>query len=719
MKRFTFVVLSILCSTAVLWAQKKKISVEEIWKDYKFFAKSAVGFNFMQNGMYYTRLEGYQQPQINEYNISSGKQTRSIYTANAGTRLSGYSFSEDEQKILLEIDAEKIYRYSSKANFSVYDIATKKSKPLSKGGKQRYATFNPSADKVAFVRENNIFYKDLETEEEVQITKDGKFNEIINGATDWVYEEEFAIDKAFFWSPDGKKIAFLRFDESAVKQFTMTYYYNELYPTPSTFKYPKAGEKNAKVSVHIYDLDKKEILNVDVKGEEDQYIPRLRWTPKGQLCVYRMNRHQNDLTLLLVNPKNGKTSTLLQESNKYFIDINDHLTFLKNGDFVWLSEKDGYNHIYLYSKKGKEKLQLTKGAWDVTDFYGVDVKNQRVYFQAAAEKSVNREVYWVSLEGGDMQKLSKQEGVNSAEFSSTFEFYINHHSTATVPPVHAVYKTATNEEVRIIEDNKALKDLIATYDLGEHKYFSFKNRDGIELNGWMMLPPGFDENKEYPVFMYVYGGPSAPTARNRWDNSNHMWFRMLTQQGYIVVTVDNRGTEPRGEAFRKATYMQLGKYEALDQIDAAKHLASLKYVDGDRIGIFGWSFGGYLSSLCLAKGADVFKMAIAVAPVTNWKWYDTIYTERYMRTPAENNDGYENNSPINFADRIKGKYLLVHGFADDNVHFQHAAEMARVLVENNIEFDQMFYPNKNHGIYGGMTRLHLYNKMTSFIQEHL
>jgi dipeptidyl-peptidase-4 len=711
--------ISLLFVLGVVFAQKKQIQVEEIWKEYKFFAKPAVGFNFMNNGLYYSRLEGYQQPQINEYNINSGKQTRSIYTADAGTRLSGYSFSADEKKILLEIDAEKIYRYSSKANFSIYDVDAKKSSPLSEGGKQRYATFNPAADKVAFVRENNLFYKDLESEEEIQITKDGKFNAIINGATDWVYEEEFAIDKAFFWSPDGSKIAFLRFDESEVKQFTMTYYMNNLYPDPSTFKYPKAGEKNAKVSVHIYDLKKKEILDVDVKGDKDQYIPRLKWTPKGQLCVYRMNRHQNELTLLLVNPKNGKTSELLKEKNEYFIDINDHLTFLNNGDFVWLSEKDGFNHIYLYNKKGKVKTQLTKGEWDVTDFYGVDAKNERIYFQAAKEKSVNREVYWVDFNAEAIHKLSVKEGTNSAEFSSTFEYYINHYSAATTPPVHSVFKTETNEEVRVIEDNSELNKLLSTYDLGEHKYFSFKNRDDIELNGWMMLPPNFDATKKYPVFMYVYGGPSAPTASNSWNNSNHMWFRMLTQQGYIVVTVDNRGTEPRGEEFRKATYMQLGKYEAIDQIDAAKHLAGLDYIDGDRIGIFGWSFGGYLSSLCLAKGADVFKMAIAVAPVTNWKWYDTIYTERYMRTPAENNDGYEQNSPINFADKIKGKYLLVHGFADDNVHFQHAAEMARVLIENNIDFDQMFYPNKNHGIYGGLTRLHLYNKMTNFILENL
>ena len=705
-------------ASAAVFAQKKQISIEEIWKEYKFFSKSPQGFNFMKNGTYYTRLEGFKQPQINEYNITSGKQTRSIYTADAGTRLSGYTFSADEKKILLETDAEKIYRHSYEANYFLYDTEARTTSPVSEKGKQRYATLNPSADKVAFVRGNDLFIKDLVSGTEEQITNDGAPNKIINGATDWVYEEEFAIAKAFFWSPDGKKIAFLRFDESAVKEFSMTYYNNELYPDYTSFKYPKAGEKNADVTVHIYDLAAKKAEKIEVGGDADQYIPRLVWAPNNELCVYRLNRHQNQLTLLLVDKK-GKTKTMLEEKNEYFIDINDHMTFINNKEFIWLSEKDGYNHIYVYNIKGKEVSQLTKGTWDVTEFYGVDTENKMVYYQAAAEKSVNREVYAVSLDGGESKKMSLAAGVNNAEFSSTFEYYINHYSNATTPPVHAVYETAENKEIRVIEDNKDLVEMLKGYDLGEHKYFSCKARDGVELNGWMLLPPNFDENKKYPVFMYVYGGPSSPTARNRWDDGNGMWFRMLAQKGYIVVTVDNRGTEPRGEKFRKSTYLQLGKYEALDQIDAAKYLGSLAYIDKERIGIFGWSFGGYLSSLCLAKGNDVFKMAIAVAPVTNWKWYDTIYTERYMRTPAENSDGYEQNSPINFADKIKGKYLLVHGFADDNVHFQHASEMSRVLIENNIEFDQMFYPNKNHGIYGGLTRLHLYNKMTKFILTNL
>lgn len=710
---FILTFLSICLTTAT--AQLKDISIPHIWEDYRFYPKMVPGFNFMNDGKHYSVQE---QNEIVQYDLTSGQKTSVIYSTS-DIRFSSYTFSADENKLVLETDREQIYRHSSKANFYVWDRKAEKLTPVSKKGKQRYATLDKQGEKIAFVRGNNLFYKAVNSDKEIQITTDGARNQIINGATDWVYEEEFAMSKGFVWSPKGTKIAFLRFDESEVKEFTYTSYNNALYPIYNTFKYPKAGEKNSDVSVHIYDLETKKTVQVQVKGDKDQYIPRIKWVNDDQLCVTRLNRHQNNLVLLLANPKNGKTKVLLKEENEYFIDIHDNLTFLDKGEFIWTSDADGFNHIYLYNMKGQKVRQLTKGKFDVIHFYGLDKKNKEIYFQAAAQTAKHRGIYKVALAGGEKEALHQEEGVNNAQFSSTFDYYVNSYSNATTPPSYKVYKTKNNQLVRTIEDNQALVNKLKEYNLGQHSFFEFTNSDDVVLQGWMIKPANFDPNKKYPVFMYVYGGPGRQTVMDEWGGQNYMWFQMLAQKGYIVVSVDNRGTDARGEAFRKSTYKNLGGLETKDQIEVGKYLASQTYVDAKRIGIFGWSFGGYLSTSCLAKGADVFKMAIAVAPVINWKWYDTIYTERYMRTPQENNDGYEQNSPINFAGQIKGKYLLVHGMADDNVHFQNAAEMARALISKNIPFDEAYYPNKNHGIYGGYTRAHLYNKMTQFVLDNL
>jgi len=719
MRNITLMVVLFLGMTTALIAQKQEkqdITIPEIWENYAFYPNYVPGFNFMKDGKHYSVQESNE---IVQYDLTSGKKTATIYSAK-GISFSGYSFSDDESRILLETAKEQIYRRSYRATYYIWDREKEELVPVSdKEGKQRYATLDASNEKVAFVRGNNLFYKSLKSKEEIQITEDGKQNSIINGATDWVYEEEFAMSKAFTWSPEGNKIAFLRFDETDVKEFTMTFFRGGLYPNWNTFKYPKAGEKNSDVSVHIYDLATKKTVKVDVKGDKDQYIPRIKWIDENQLCVTRLNRHQNDLTLLLANPKTGKTKVLLNEKNEYFIDVHDNLTFLDNDQFVWTSDEDGYNHVYLYNMKGKKVKQLTKGEYDVIEFYGIDKEEETIYFQAAKSSAINRGIYKLSLSSGKLEALHQEEGVNDAQFSSTFDYYVNTYSKAGQPPTFKVYETASNKLIRTIEDNTKLKKELEEYNLSTQEFIDFTTEDGVKLHAWMIKPTDFDPTKKYPVFMYVYGGPGKQTVMNEWGGQNYMWFQMLAQKGYIVVSVDNRGTDARGEEFRKSTYLNLGKYETQDQIEIAKYLSGKDYVDEERIGIFGWSFGGYLSTLCLAKGNDIFKMAIAVAPVINWKWYDTIYTERFMRTPKENNAGYEENSPINFADRIKGKYLLVHGITDDNVHFQNAAEMSRALIRNNIPFDEAFYPNKNHGIYGGYTRSHLYNKMTNFVLENL
>jgi dipeptidyl-peptidase-4 len=703
-------------------AQEKtsQITLEEIWKDYMFFPNRVPGFNFLKDGQHYSKFDGNN---ITKYDITTGKQVGTILNGNEvdGKKLSkmdGYTFSEDESKIVIETKSESIYRRSSKGIYYIYDSKSKALELISTLGKIQYPTLSPDATKVAFVFENNLYYKDLTTGKENQLTIDGSKNELIFGATDWVYEEEFSFAKAFWWAPDGQKIAYLGFDESEVKEFTMMRYNDDMYPEYETFKYPKVGEDNSKVYAFIYQLESEETVPVDMDNYE--YIPRLKWTQDpNKLCIFKMNRWQNELELLIADAKTGSTSTLYKETSKYYVDIHDNLTFLKDGKhFVWTSEKSGFNHIYLHDMNGKEVRKITKGDWDVTAVYGVDEANGKVFYQSAEESPMQRYVYCVSTKGGKSKKLTENPGWNDPQFSSTFSYFVNNHSTANQPSSYTVFD-ADGKKVREIENNSYLRGVMKTYNVQPVEFFDFKTSEGVSLNGWMIKPDNFDEHKLYPVFMTEYGGPGSQSVKDNWNAFNYWWYQLLAQKGYIIACVDNRGTGARGEEFKKMTYLQLGKYETIDQIEAAKWLGKQSYVDQERIGIFGWSYGGYLSSLCILKGNDVFKSAIAVAPVTSWKWYDTVYTERYMRDTKENKDGYQDNSPVYFADRLKGNYLLIHGMADDNVHFQHSAEMAKALIAANKQFDTYYYPNKNHGISGGLTRLHLYTKMTNFLMDKL
>lgn len=710
-------------ASMTIYAQKD-ITLEDIWRDQTFETKTVPGFEFLNDGKHYTRLES---SQINKYDITTGKFVEMILngidlrgTAGFNGKIGSYTFSDDEQKILLVSEQEQIYRRSFRAKYHVYDFNTKILTPVYEDGLLMNATFSPDATKVAYVWENDLYYFDIDSGITLPITDDGKKNHIINGSTDWVYEEEFAIVKAFWWSPDSKNIAYIKFDESDVKEFTMTYHEGELYPRYETFKYPKVGEKNSDVSVHIYNLDTEKSLNADVGNLEDMYIPRVKWTQDpNELCVFKMNRHQNHLQLMIVDAAKGQSSLLLDEKNEYYIDITDDLTFLKDGKhFVWTSEKSGFNHIYLYDMKGHEVRALTQGNYDVTAFYGVDEKRKLVYYQSVEESPMERDVYKVSLNGRNKRKMSPKEGSNSARFSSTYDYYTLVHSGINIAPSYKVFDR-NGRLIRSIEENEHIPNLQKEYAVNPVEFFSFTTKEDVSLNGWMIKPPNFNENNQYPVFMYLYGGPGSQQVLDAWKGANYWWFQMLAHQGYIVACVDNRGTGGRGEEFKKSTYLELGHLETIDQIEAAKYLGGLPYTDASRIGIFGWSYGGYMSSLCLLKGNDVFKAAIAVAPVTSWRWYDTIYTERYMRTEDENPDGYKDNSPVYFADRLKGNYLLVHGSTDDNVHFQNSMEMANALVKANKQYDTYVYPGRNHGINGGNARLHLYTKMTNFLEAKL
>lgn len=703
------------------FAQEKTIELEDIWASRIFSPEWVWGLNSMNDGVHYSSMNyGNGNVYVTEYSYETGDSVSTIIDSKnfEDINFDDYSFSKNEQKVLLPTATESIYRHSTRSKYYIYDRETRNALELSTG-KQRLAQFSPDATKVAFVRENNIFIKDLKSDLETQVTTDGEMNKIINGATDWVYEEEFAFDNGFQWNSNGTKIAFYRFNEEAVPEFSMDMF-SALYPSQTRFKYPKAGEANSTVEIFIYDVASNKIVEAAIETEDEFYIPRIKWTKNENiLSVQRMNRHQNNLDFILVNANDGSAKTIFTETDEAYIDVTDNLTFLNDGEhFVWTSEKSGYNHIYLYNLKGKQVRKITKGDYEITDFYGVDESTNTVYFASAERSAMHRDVYSVQLNGRNKRMLTNRVGTNSATFSTSYKYFINQHSDANTP-YHFSLFDATGTEVRTLKDNATLNETLGNYALSTKEFFNFETTEGVNLNAWMMKPHDFDATKEYPVFMYLYGGPGSQQVTDAWGGSNFLWFQMLTQQGYIVACVDNRGTGARGAEFKKCTYQQLGKLETQDQIEANRHLASLPYVDGSRIGIFGWSYGGYMSSLCLLKGADDFKMAIAVAPVTNWRYYDSIYTERYMRTPQENASGYDDNSPINHVEKLKGKYLLVHGSADDNVHYQNTMEMTTALVNANKQFDLFIYPNKNHGIYGGYTRLHLFTKMTNFIKENL
>nr|HRD06570.1 S9 family peptidase [Saprospiraceae bacterium] len=580
--------------------------------------------------------------------------------------------------------------------------------------------FSPDASKAAFVYENNIYIRDFKKGKTSQVTKDGKKNHIINGMCDWVYEEEFSFTRAFEWSPDGNHLAFMRFDETKVPEFIMPMFEDGSHPRYERFKYPKVGDTNASVSLKIYNCKKAITVDAKIGDLTDMYLPRLKWTQNNnQVAVIKLNRLQNHLQLLLVDANKGISSVLMKEKSKYYIEMHDNLDFLEDGQhFIWTSEKNGFNSIYVYNMQGKEVRQLTQNGYDVLSVYGLDKKRNVVYFKASIDSPIDRQVYKVSLEGGAAVSITPAQGDNNVIFSPTFDYYSWNHNTINTPPVIALYNNA-GLKLRVLQDNESLRTKMKKYQLSEVSFFKFNTSENVTLNAWKIMPSNFDVTKKYPVLIYQYSGPGSQEVTDGWMGSYYWWFQMLAQKGYMVVCVDPRGTGARGEEFRKMTYGQLGKYETMDMIESAKYLASLPYVDGSRIGIFGWSYGGYESCLAILKGNDVFKTAVAVAPVTNWKWYDSVYTERYMGTLKDNEAGYKNNSPVYFADQLKGNLLIAHGTADDNVHFQNSAEMFKELIKANKQFDSVVYTNRNHGIYGDNATIHLFTKITDFILTKL
>ena len=717
--------------TNTTYAQEKRsLTLEDLFETNIFRVNSVYGINWMSNGQHYTSL----QPSLSgkayavvKYDIKSGEAVDTLVDGSKIPSLKNplvfteYSLSADENKILLATDVEAIYRRSTKANFFVFNRENKTINELH-NQKVSYATFSPDGSKVAYVRDNNLYYKSLSENREVAVTTDGRFNEIIYGSTDWVYEEEFSFAQAFQWSPDSKKIAFYRFNETDVKEYNMQIW-GELYPQDYKFKYPKAGEKNSVVSILVHHLPENKTVSMETGEETDIYIPRIYWTHNPDLLsITRMNRLQNKLEILHGNVATGNTEVILTETSDTFVDIvyNDKLIYLpKNKGFIRTSEQSGYKHVYLHKMNGELIRQITEGNFEVDELVGYDEKSELIYFISTEDSPLERQFYRIGIKGKNKEKLSKRRGIVDVNMNPDFSYYIQYHSSATEPLMVTLHKTPDGELVRILEDNQKLRQKLETVNLNTKEFFTIPTEDTIQLNAYMIKPADFDPTQEYPVLMYVYGGPGNQTVLNNFSSQREQWHSFMADQGYIIVSVDNRGTDARGRDFKHSTYGQMGKLEVQDLINSAKFLANQPYIDKSRIGIWGWSYGGYMASLAMFIGNDIFKAGIAVAPVTNWRFYDTIYTERYQKLPQENPTGYDAYSPLTHADKLKGAFLLIHGTGDDNVHLQNSVELQNALIDAGKQFEMFYYPNRNHSIYGGNTRMHLFTMMTEFIMENL
>jgi len=729
MRRILFCLfLGIMSLGGTLFAQPKEITIEDIWTNFLFYPKGVNGYEPMANGSYYTIVG---ESGIEKYSYETGKKIETLLANETLLEASNqiisiqyidsYKFDKEEKQILLALDEEYIYRRSTKAYYYIYNCKEKSLQPLSNNakGKQSFATFSPDGKMVAFVRDNNIFIKELDNNRELQITFDGDENRIKNGIADWVYEEELSIAQCFEWSPDGNKIAYLRFNESRVKEFSLTTY-GSLYPEQYSYKYPKAGEDNSLVDVYYYDLTTEKKNKLNLGDNSNCYFPRIYWLSNStELMALKLNRHQNKLEFYRYNTTTGAQEVVFTDENKWWLEISDTYYFMDdNKTMVVTSERDGYNHLYLVEFGGETK-QITRGNWEVAEICGINAKKRLIYYLSNESAVLNRDLYVISFDGTNKRLLTSGSGWNDVSLSPNGLYYLNSYTDINTPPVFTIHDAA-GKQLRELENNANLKELMKTYGFSQKELFNFTTTEGISLNGWMIKPNDFDPARKYPVLIYLYGGPGSQEVENSFSRSQDFaWYQLLAQKGYIVVCVDGRGTTGRGDAFEKCVYKQMGKLETLDQLETVKYLKTLQYVDANRLGIWGWSFGGYLAALAMFQSEGQFKMGISVAPVTNWRNYDNIYTERFLQTPQENPTGYDDNSPVFYADKLSGKYLLIHGTADDNVHFQNSMELADALIRNNKQFDQFFYPNKNHFIYGGITRYHLYTKLTQYILENL
>lgn len=698
-----------------------EIKTEDFTSKNIFNEKSIAAIHWMKDGSSYSSLS--ENKIIRHYiDDRSPEVLLNGNELSPSLRIDNYFFNGDETKILLQTATERIYRRSFKAIYYLYDVTNKTLKLLSERGLQSYATFSPDGNKVSFVRDNNLFVVDLNGLKEKPVTTDGKMNHIINGTTDWVYEEELGFVTAFFWSPDSEKIAYYRFDESGVKEYTLQKWSDgNLYPENYVYKYPKAGEDNSLVSIHIYDLSTQEKIEVDLGAEKDIYIPRVEWTTDPEvLSVRRMNRLQNRLEVLHADVSTGNTNVVVTEESDTYVNYTNYLYYTRDGKhFILASERSGFKHLYLYTIEGKLVNQITSGEWEALNVSGIDENKKTIYYISTEPGYLERHLYSISFSGKKKQRLTEKPGVHVVTMSSDFKHYIDRHSNSSQPLVVSLNEV-NGTTLKLLETNEALRTRIEEYNLVPKEFFKYRSGDDVTmLDGYMLKPATIEAGKKYSVLVYQYSGPNSPSVLNDFGGSYYYWFQMLVQKGYIVAVLDTRGTSYRGAEFVKQTYRQLGKLELEDLLAGGKFLKSLSYVDDDRLGIFGWSYGGYMTSLVMTKGAGVYSLGIAGAPVTSWRYYDNIYTERYLQRPQDNPSGYDENSPINYAKQLEGDFLLIHGTGDDNVHVQNSLIFQEALINASKQFQMFYYPNEAHGIPRSPKREHLFNLMTAFILENL
>lgn len=730
MKKFftlAFAFITFFCTSA------QTIQLEDV-TNHKYYPKTISGLTPLADGESYAQLSD-DAKSIVVRSFKNGEVVSTLFDVNntQGPRLpriDGYIMSPDEKNILIETERTPIYRRSATSVYYIYNVRNRTLEPLSKGGPQECPKFSPDGNVIGFVRDNNIFLvKLLYNNAESQITKDGEFNKVINGKPDWVYEEEFEMNQAFDFSNDSELIAWIRFDESAVKTFSFPWYQGSnpaksefsLYPGLYEYKYPKAGEVNSTVSVHSYDIKSRVTRNMNIPVDKDGYIPRVQFTgEKDKLMVLTLNRHQDLLSFYLVNARSTQAQLILKEQNPKYVELATYSNLdFKGAQFVLPSERDGYMNLYLYSTQGSLIRQLTHNNYPVTNYYGSNQAGNTFFFSSTGGNPTEQYIYKVDA-SGKQTRLTETKGFHSAVFGKNCNYFLDTFSNLTTPYLYIIYNTS-GKQLKTLEDNSALKSQLSKADFGTSELFTFKTSDGTELNGWMVKPSNFTSSKKYPVIMYQYSGPGSQQVLNSYSSGfmgGLIWEQRLAQKGYIVVCVDGRGTGGRGSDFQRCTYMNLGDLESHDQVETAIYLSSLPYINKDKIAIWGWSFGGFNTLMSLCEGRGVFNCGVAVAPVTDWRFYDSVYTERYMRTPQENANGY-NCSPMHRYQKLHGDVLIVHGLADDNVHFQNTAELTEALTQTDIPFDMATYTNRNHSIYGGNTRTHLLKRIERYFDQHL